>query len=59
MTEQQYALRRAKQMFGNTAFTEHHINYFRVGFKQAGKVIMAMGDSWEEVLLVLDKKRGM
>ena len=60
MTDQEKALRDVKKQFGNTAFTEHHVNYFRVGFRKAGKVVQALGDSWKEALVnlvVLDKTR--
>jgi len=58
MTNQEKALKQVKRMWGNTAFTEHHVHYFRVGCRMAGKVITAMGDSWEEAIAALDNKRG-
>lgn len=56
MNTQIQALRAAKKHFGTTAFTEHHVNYKRIGFKKDGKVLTAIGDSWEEAFAELDKK---
>ena len=50
MTEQELALKSAKRQFGTTAFTEHHINYRRAGFKSGGKVISAVADTWDEAI---------
>ncbi len=50
MTEQEKALKKAKKAFGTSAFTEHHINYCRVGFRRGGKVISAIGDTWAECI---------
>ena len=50
MTEQALALKRAKRQFGTTAFTEHHVNYRRVGFKSGGKVISAVADTWDDAI---------
>jgi len=57
MTEQEKALRTAKKEFGTTAFTEHHINYCRVGFRRGGNVLSAIGNTWEEAIKELEKKR--
>lgn len=56
MTEQEKALSTAKKQFGTTAFTEHHVNYCRVGFKSGGKVLSAVGDTWQQAFAELDKK---
>lgn len=50
MTEQELALKYAKKQLGTTAFTEHHVNYRRVGFKSGGKVISAVADTWEDAI---------
>lgn len=50
MTEQELALKSAKKQFGTTAFTEHHVNYRRVGFKSGGKVISAVADTWDDAI---------
>ena len=60
MTDQEKALKSVKKEFGGTGFTEHHVNYFMVGFKllsMKGKVLTAVGDSWDEAIQNLDKKR--
>lgn len=57
MTDQEKALRTAKKQYGTTAFTEHHINYRRVGFRRGGKVISAVGDTWQQAFSELDKKQ--
>lgn len=60
MTEQEQALKAVKKEFGGTGFTEHHANYFMVGFKllgMKGKTLTAVGDSWDEAIMSLDKKR--
>jgi hypothetical protein len=59
MTEQEHALKEAKKQFGTTAFTEHHINYRRVGFRRGGKVISAVGDTWKQAFSELDKKKDL
>jgi len=59
MTEQEKALRTAKKEFGITAFTEHHINYCRVGFRSGGNVLSAIGNTWEEAIKELEKKRAL
>jgi hypothetical protein len=59
MTQVQ-ALKQAKKLFGTSAFTEHHINYFRVGYWYGAhprKLLVAIGDSWEEALTTLDSQR--
>lgn len=56
MTAQEKALKEAKQKYGNTAFTEDHINYRRVGFKRDGSVISVVGDTWKQAFLNLAKK---
>ena len=61
MTDQEKALKKAKRIYGNTAFTEHHMYYFRVGFRRSGKTFLAIGDSWEEAFealaLVFDRTK--
>jgi len=57
MTEQEKALKTAKKQYGTTAFTEHHVNYRRVGFKRDGKVLSAVGDTWKQAFTELDKKQ--
>jgi len=56
MTEQEKALKTVKKIYGTTGFTEHHINYCRVGFRRGGKVISAVGDDWTQAFTELDKK---
>ena len=50
MTEQELALKSAKKQFGTTAFTEHHVNYRRVGFKSGGKVISVIAGTWDDAI---------
>jgi hypothetical protein len=50
MSDQLFALKTAKKVFGSSAFTEHHINYCRVGFRRSGELITAIGDTWEDAL---------
>ena len=50
MSDQLFALKTAKKVFGSTAFTEHHLNYCRVGFRRGGQIITAIGDTWEDAL---------
>ncbi len=56
MTEQEKALKTVKKLYGTTGFTEHHVNYCRVGAKSGGKVISVIGDTWEQAFTELDKK---
>jgi hypothetical protein len=59
LTPQEVALKQAKRIYGNTAFTEHHVHYFRLGFRRAGKTYLVIGDTWDEAfeaLLVLNTK---
>jgi len=47
-TEQQVALKKLKEKFGQTAFAEDHGTYKRVGFKREGKKVYAIGSTWDE-----------
>jgi len=48
MTNQEVALKRARTEYGKTAFTEHHVNYCRVGFMRGTKQFSGIGDTWDE-----------
>ena len=54
MTDQQKALKRAHNLYGNSAFTEHTVNYVRVGFKREKKTYMAIGNTWGEAFKILE-----
>ena len=56
MTEQQKALKKAKNLYGNSAFTEHTTSYVRVGFKKENKTHMAIGDTWDKAFEALATK---
>ncbi len=56
MTNQEKALKRARKLYGNTAFTEDTLNYRRVGYHNGTKVIVCIGTTWNEVFKKLEKK---
>ena len=55
-TPQQYALDRVQREFGETAFTENHIAYRRVGTRQTGSTLSAIGETWDEAIANLRAK---
>lgn len=55
MTNQEKALKKSRQLYGNTAFTEDTVNYRRVGYHNGTKVIVCIGTTWNEVFKKLEK----
>lgn len=58
LTEQQRVLNAGRKEFGGSMFTEHHINYKRVGCKKDSKLVMGMGDTWEQAVAEFRSKVG-
>lgn len=55
-TEQERVLDAMKEKYGETAFTEDHQNYKRVGFKRKGATLSAIGHTWDEAMAELERK---
>lgn len=56
MTDQQYALEKVRKQHGETAFTEHHLNYKLVGFRRGVERIWTIGDTWAQAIDSLERK---
>jgi hypothetical protein len=56
LTDQYSVLTLLRKAHGASSFTEHHINYKRVGTKYRGVWVTAMGDTWDEVVDKLNAK---
>lgn len=53
---QQYALDRVQREFGDTSFTEDHEAYRRVGTRQDGRTLSAIGETWDQAIEALRAK---
>lgn len=56
LTDQYSVLTLLRKAYGASSFTEHHINYKRVGTKYRGVFVTVMGDTWDEVVDKLNEK---
>jgi hypothetical protein len=54
-TEQQKALKMVKEIWPN-GFTEDHIHYRRVGYKDGPKTFSCIGETWNEAIEGLKAK---
>jgi SLT domain-containing protein len=51
------ALNYVREKYGQTAFAVDHQNYRMVGYERGGKTISAVGQTWDEAIEALRKKR--
>lgn len=52
-TPQEKAFFEMRDRFGRSGFTEDHINYRRVGYRLNGRVIAAIGSTWDDAIALL------
>jgi alpha/beta superfamily hydrolase len=56
MTPQEKALKQARKQYGDTAFTEDHVNYRRIGFRAGTTHVIGMGDDWHGAFAQVERK---
>lgn len=56
MTEQEKALKKARKLYGTSAFTEDTINYKRIGFVKDKQIVTAIGDTWIQAFESIKEK---
>jgi hypothetical protein len=56
LTAQEQVLNAGRKEFGGSFLTEDHINYKRVGCKKNGKLVLAIGDTWDQAVASLRGK---
>jgi hypothetical protein len=57
MTGQEIALEKIQGIHGKSGFTENHIHYRCVGYKEGRLPILGVGDTWEQAFENLEKRK--
>jgi hypothetical protein len=55
-TEQELALEKVQHVFGETAYTEDHINFRLVGYRHRSGTVQATGTTWDIAIMRLKDK---
>ena len=57
MTKQEIALEKIQGLYGKSGFTEDHVHYRCVGYKDGRLPIIGVGDNWEQAFVNLERNR--
>ena len=52
--EQEQAFKQVRKLYGNSGFTEDHIDYRMVGYRKDGEKVFAIGPTWEKAFTELE-----